>query len=198
MRSNFLRQACQPIYRARLRSWVWAIALGLGICLPVGAAIDPLFEPHLEEIRRSLPPGVQLRLPASVNLRDENLESVLRVRVLATNSPPGLTISLLSCDTAPRPCLVGSFTVDRQQSANAQRELTKHQQRGQPIAFDTGKTVYLLRGPEQNPAYPFSSVMWQQDGTIYTVSFLDEERQSMLEMVYSMTNEPAIASTRTV
>jgi len=151
----------------------------------------PLFTPHLNLIRTHLPSGWSMRLPEQILLggpADQEFINSLIVKVLPSNAPPRLTVSLMSCESGPHPCLIGSFSVESQTSDNARRELARHQAAAAPIKLGRGGRGYLLEGQKQNPSYPFSSVMWQQDGMIYTVTFLSSERQNILYMAYSMAN----------
>lgn len=168
---------------------VWTVSLAP----PTIAAPAKLFLPYLEQIRQALPPGWAMRLPSDILLggpADDEFISQLTVKILATQSPPGFTIALYSCERSPMPCLVGSFAVDRADSPNAQRELKRHMAAAAPIKLGNTNGVrgYLLHGPLSTPRNEFSSVMWQQDNMIYTVTFLAAERQNLLYMAYSMAN----------
>ncbi|MBD2181534.1 hypothetical protein H6S82_14815 [Planktothrix sp. FACHB-1355] len=164
----------------------------IGSTVKASAIPAEVFTPYLNEIGNSLPPGWVMRLPSRILLggpADEEFISQLIVRVFPSTTPPGLTVSLFSCTSGGYPCLVGSFSVDSQTSANAQREFRKHLAAAQAVTLARGIQGYLLEGQKQNPPNMFSSVMWQQDGMIYTVSFLTEERQNILFMAYSMANQ---------
>ena len=159
------------------------------------AAPDPIFTPHLNQIQRSLPSQWVMRLPNKILLggpADEDFISQLNIRLFASKSPPGLTIGLFSCDSGPHPCLVGSFSVEPPTSASAQQELQQHLAAATPIELAQGVRGYLLEGNYRKPASIFSSVMWQQDGLLYTVSFLLQERQNILYMARSMANSQPI------
>lgn len=183
------------------QSWLsWIVILGV-----LGSAIDAiegsarpadLFQPHLEDIRQHLSPDSVMRLPAEILLGgsgDLHPDDLI-VKVLPTSSPPRLTISLSTCERGAFPCLVGSFSVENATSVNAQRELSRHQAMNLPITLAQGVRGYLREGSRQTPASDFSSVMWEQNGMIYTVSFLAAERQNMLYMARSMAIEPPILS----
>ena len=182
---------------------LWRMLVPVVLALVVGAAkvtAKPagIFAPDLDQIRQDLPPGYAMRLPSQILLggpADDEFIQRLIVRIFPSSVPPGLNVSLFTCNTGPQPCLVGSFSVDAQNSANALRELRKHQAAATPIRLTRNIQGYLLEGPKQNPSYPFSSVMWQQDSMIYKVSFLADERQNILNMAYSMANETPIRRT---
>jgi hypothetical protein len=155
-----------------------------------------VFSPYLEQIRLAIPPSAEMRLPSQILLGgpgglDPN---ALIVKVLPTNTPPRLTVSLFTCERGPFPCLVGSFTAEPAASANAQRELSRHQAMAAPITLTDGVRGYFIEGPNQMPRSDFSSLMWQQDGMIYTVSFLAAERQNILYMARQMAIAPPLKS----
>lgn len=73
------------------------------------------------------------------------------------------------CSADPHPCLVGSFSVESADSANAQRELDRHQDMDAPITLAENVQGYLRKGTDLNPPSNFSSVMWEQEEMIYTI-----------------------------
>lgn len=168
----------------------------LGNARQVVARPADVFQPYLAQIRQELPPNQAIRLPAEVLLGGPgHLDPTdLIVRILSSSTPSRLTISLLTCDNGPYPCLVGSFAAESMTSATAQRELRRHQAMKTPITLTNGVEGYLQEGTSLNPPSDFSSVMWQQDGMIYTVSFLAAERQNILYMARSMATEPPLLS----
>ncbi len=193
-----------------------AVPIALMIVGGTGKAFaipDQIFLPYVDDIRSNLPLGWTMRLPSQVRLESSARikSSDLIVKVFPSTTPSGLTVGLFTCETDPQPCLVGTFSVDEKDSANAQRDLQKHKAAATPIKLGKGLLGYLLEGPRQNPAYPFSSVMWEQDNMIYTVSFvarerqqelpnlyLDEQRQNVLYMAYYMANDQPLRSIPTV
>ena len=170
----------------------------LAISTKTYAVPAQIFTPYLNEIANNIPPGWQMRLPSRILLSgpaDEDFISELIVRVFPSSTPSGLTVGLFSCYSGAVPCLVGSFSVDSVTSANAQRELQKHQAAAKAVTLARGIKGYLLEGEEQNPSNIFSSIMWEQEGMIYTVSFLAGERQNILFMASSMANQSPIRLT---
>ena len=165
------------------------------ITISVTAQPANVFTPHLDQIQQSLPPNLVMRLPNRVLLSgpaDADFIDALIVKVLSSQSPPTMTVSLFTCDSGPQPCLVGSFSVDNKFSTNAQQELKKHQAAAAPIRLREGVRGYFLPGPSQKPPSRFSSVIWEQGNEIYTVSFFSGERQNILNMAYSMANSAPI------
>lgn len=181
-----------------IRRSLLAFALSLAIAgLPYRANARPaaIFDPYIGEIRSNLPAGWAMRLPSAILLdgpADAAFTQQLIVKVLASKAPPLLTVSLMTCETGASPCLLGSFSVDSQTSTSAQQQLARHRAAAAPISLEKGGRGYLVEGPSQRPPYPFSSVMWQQDGMIYTVTFPATERQNLLRMAYSMANSVPI------
>lgn len=174
-----------------------AALMVMGTTLNVKAGSENMFTPYQQEIQDNLPPGMQMRLPSQVmmNHPSNGEGGNYRVRVFSFTSPKGLIVSLFSCDSGSLSCLVGSFSADSQRSVDAQAALKQHQTGGAPITLTQGVRGYLLEGHLQNPPTRLSSVMWEQDGQIYTVRFLASERQNILYMAYSMANSPPIPST---
>ncbi|MBW4519929.1 MAG: hypothetical protein KME16_09570 [Scytolyngbya sp. HA4215-MV1] len=180
--------------------FVVLLVTSLNNAVRVLAAPDPVFTPHLNQIQRSLPPKWVMRLPDKILLggpADEDFINQLNIKLFSSTSPPGLTIGLFSCDSGPHPCLVGSFSVEAPTSDNTQREWKQHLAAATPIELTQGVQGYLLEGNFRQPPSIFSSVMWQQDGLLYTVSFLLQERQNILYMAHSMANSQPIRSTLT-
>lgn len=155
-----------------------------------------VFLPHLEQIREGLPHNDVMRLPAEILLGGSGdlHPNDLIVKVRSTTAPSRLTVSLFTCESGPHPCLVGSFVAEHATSASAQHELDRHQAMNAPITLADGIQGYLREGPKLTPASEFSSVMWEQNNMIYTVSFLAFERQNILYMARSMATEPPISS----
>lgn len=163
----------------------------LGSTGGVWARPATVFIPHLEQIQSNLPAGLAMRLPAELrlgNLLDID-EGQLIVRVFPSETPQQFTISLFTCDRSPHPCLLGSFAVNRHNSPSARRDLQRHQTLGDRITLAANVEGYLIEGPLQNPSYSFSTVMWQQNEMIYTISFPAIERQNILFMALSMARQ---------
>jgi hypothetical protein len=154
----------------------------------VGAEPAPVFKPHLQEIVNQAPLGTIVRLPPEILLGEAISfdPNSLKVKVAASSNPAIATINLMTCETGIFPCLVGTIVLEPDISANAQRELARHKTAGAPITLNAGLRGYFLDGTLQRPAYTFSSVMWQEDNTIYTLSFPATERQNLLFMALQM------------
>ncbi|MCU0526408.1 MAG: hypothetical protein MUF72_16470 [Elainella sp. Prado103] len=155
-----------------------------------------IFDPYIYQIRQELPPNFEMRLPAEVLLTaGPGLEpEELIIKLLPTRSPSRLTIGLFTCDRSPFPCLVGGFTVESSQSESAQRSLDQHRQLGSPITLAEGIQGYMQDGPLLMPASDFSTLMWEQRGMVYTLSFLAAERENILTMGRSMANQLPLRS----
>lgn len=155
---------------------------------PEPDAVLPLFQPHIATILQSLPAHTQLRLPPQLLFPPSlNLDpSQLYVQVLASRTPAIATVSLFTCEGGIFPCLVGSITVEPKFAANGPRELERHRTDGKPITLGPNLKGYLWDGLEQRPPYGFSSVMWEQDNSIYTLSFPAQGRQELLFMALYM------------
>ena len=154
-----------------------------------------IFDSYRHQIQSNLPSGLQMRLPSQllVSQPSDNKGNNYLVRIFTFASPPSLIVSLFSCDNGSPSCLVGNFSVDSKTSKAAQQELKEHQAAATPITLTTNVQGYLLEGSRQNPSNQFSSVMWEQDGQIYTIRFRTQERQNILYMAVSMAKaEPIV------
>lgn len=169
---------------------------------PEETAVHPLFQPHIATILQSLPPYTQLRLPPQLFLSGdgaavETLDpATLTVQVLASRSPAIATINLMTCEQGVYPCLVGSITVEPKHSPNGQRELERHRTEGKPITLGPNLRGYLWDGLEQRPSSGFSSVMWEQDNSVYTLSFPAQGRQNLLFMALYMSRTAPVTPPR--
>lgn len=159
----------------------------------VGVVARPaaVFTPHLEYIQSNLPMGLAMRLPTDIPLSGHSdiEDDKLVVRVFPSETPESFTVSIFTCERSPQPCLLGSFAVDRKTGASAKRDLQRHQAIGDRIPLARNIEGYLIEGPLQNPSYQFSTLMWQQNDMIYTISFPAFERENILFMAISMARE---------
>jgi hypothetical protein len=176
-----------------LLSIIGVFALGIA---RVSANPAEVFQLHLDEIQQQIPAGYQLRLPAEIllggpGLSPEDMKNLI-VRVEPTASE--VTVSLLTCESGPHPCLVGSFTAASAESDQAQMALYFHEIMSAPVTLDKGIQAHVQDGSRMNPPSDYSSAMWEQDGMIYTVTFLGAERQNILLMARSMALQPPIAN----
>ncbi|WAL59583.1 hypothetical protein [Thermocoleostomius sinensis] len=182
------------------RFWgVVGISLSMAIAsrsLEAFAQPAEVFLPHLQHIQEKMPPHQVMRLPREILLSGSGdlHPRDLIVKIFSSQSPPRLTIGLFTCESGPFPCLVGTLAAEAATSATAQRELARHQAMHLPITLAKDVRGYLQEGPNLQPLSDFSSVMWEQDGTIYTVRFLATERQNILFMARSMAIQPPIMS----
>ncbi|WP_143467792.1 hypothetical protein [Leptolyngbya ohadii] len=148
----------------------------------------PVFVPYLSQIQRAIPPNAEMRLPAQILLGGPGglNPDLLLVKVLPTTAPPRLTVSLFTCGERTTSCLIGSFAAQPIASSTAQRELRRHQATATSITLTDQVRGYLIDGLRQNPTSDISSLMWQQDDIVYTISFPASERQNILYMARQM------------
>jgi len=174
----------------------WGVSLFLSV-LSLAVGVDaqpaPVFIPFMGSIQNNLPVGLGMRLPTELRVNDmlDIDPNKLIVRVFPSEAPLSYTVSLFTCDRAPNSCLLGSFAVNPKESASARRDLQRHETLGDRITLTPTVAGYLIEGPSQNPSYPFSTVMWQQNDMIYMISFPAIERQNILYMALSMAREQA-------
>lgn len=177
----------QHWYRAIGSISVFSLILGFANQVPAQPA--DVFTPHLERIQQTLPPNFKMRLPDAILLNepaDEELIETLRVRVFASAAAPGVVVGLYTCDDPTQFCLVGTFAVTAVQSRVGQQQFAEHRAAATPITLSPTVRGYLLEGFQRSPRSGFSSVMWQQDGMLYSIRFAYPERQNILYMAKSM------------
>lgn len=152
---------------------------------------DPLFFPHINDVIVSAPPGFPIRLPAEIKTVGGNDPSDLNIQVFSSATPTTVNIGLFSCDSGTAPCYAGSIAIDRSNAVHAQAELQRHKQTGDRLTFRPGLVGYLVDGINKRASERFTSVMWQQENVIYTISFPAGDRQAVIDMAGSMaTNAP--------
>lgn len=158
-------------------------------CLGQGAVQaqpDPLFFPHINDVITSAPPGFPIRLPEEVKPVGDYDPSDLTVQVLSSATPTTVNVGLFSCDSGTVPCYAGSITIDRSSAVHAREELKRHKQVGDRLTFRPGLVGYFVDGRKKRASERFTSVMWQQDNVIYTLSFPAGDRQAVIDMAGSM------------
>lgn len=170
---------------------LWTIAStlipwGTIAMMPALAEPDPLFTPYMAQILEQAPPSTAVRLPSALWVGDSTKPST--VQVFSSRTLPLLTLGLSTCEGGVVPCLVGTLTIEPSSTTNGQREYQRHQAGFAPITLTTGVKGYFLDGSKQRPAVPFSSVMWQQNQTLYTLTFPLADRQNLLFTARDMAN----------
>ena len=176
------------------RAWLcspFGLAIAWGLTGPALAEPAAPFQPHLAEIFQVQPPDVQVRLPSQVFLsadpdRPEANPADYTVKVFASQTLHILTLSLSTCQTGIVSCLVGTITLEPTHSSNAQRAWQRHQAGFAPITLAPQVQGYVLDGRHHRPPLPFSSLMWQQDHSFYTLTFPVNDRQNLLFTAQSM------------
>ncbi len=173
---------------------------GFSVLAEAIAAPAKVFQPHLQQIQQQLPPGFAIRLPAKILLggpADDEFINNLVVKISMTSFPEEVTINLLSCGGDWEHCWIGSFAVASWRSSRARQEYYQHQNAATPIQLSHNVRAYVRDNLHQFPSITASSVMWEQNGLLYTAKFASPERQNMLYMALSMVNsDPIYASLR--
>jgi hypothetical protein len=176
------------------RRYLLTIPVLITVCTSaVGVFARPatVFMPHLEDIQRNLPKGLVMRLPKDIPISGHSdiEEDKLVINVFPSETPQSFTVGVFTCVRSHHPCLLGSFSVEKNTAASAKAELDRHQIKGDRVSLAPNLPGYLIDGPLQNPPLPFSTMMWQQNEMIYTISFPATERQNILWMATSMATE---------
>lgn len=163
----------------------------IGSALEASARPAAVFVPHMEIIESRLPPGLVMRLPSQLPLggHSDIEESKLVVRIFPSEIPQSFTVGVFTCDRGTHPCLVGSFAVESKMAGSAKRDLERHKAIGDRVSLGTNIEGYLLEGPRQNPSHQFSTMMWEQNDMIYTISFPAVEGDNIVWMATSMARE---------
>ncbi|MGJ3244826.1 MAG: iron uptake porin [Elainellaceae cyanobacterium] len=145
------------------------------------------FTASLDEIQAKLPSTWAVRLPSPDSLTELFPDPAsYSVRVFAFDQPPAIAISLFQCDSGAPACQLATITVDSSTSRDTQQALRRHQQ-GMSYFLDMDVQGYVLTGTD--PGDPSgSSLMWQQDGLIYTVSFPTQHQHVWVAIARSMTH----------
>ncbi len=159
------------------------VSLGHGVAQ---AQPDSLFFPHINEVIRSAPPGFPIRLPEEIKAVGGNDPSELNIKVFSSATPTTVNVGLFSCDSGTAPCYAGSISIDRSSAVHAREELQRHKQVGDRLTFRPGLVGYLVDGRKKRASERFTSVMWQQENVIYTLSFPSGDRQAVIDMAGSM------------
>ena len=177
------------------------IGLSGPLARPAIAQPADIFRPHINEMVTSVPPGFAIRLPSDLYVNGSRIllngrgelvtpdVNPFTVEVYASKTPLSLVVSILSCDSAVTrsPCVFGTVTNDRSSSIHARTELDRHRRMGDPLTFKPGVRGYLIDGARPGTRSKFSSVVWQQENMIYTLSFpAASSRQSLIDMARTM------------
>ncbi|ABW26588.1 hypothetical protein [Acaryochloris marina] len=148
------------------------------------AAPAPVFQPVISEIRKQLPPGGMLRLPAYLPDSDVTLYPYLKTDAQSF----GVYLAFKPSCQVPS-CTIGGAGILTQEQAwppngknRLQVELAQGIQ-GYHIALGQG------RGGKANYVY------WQQDGQTYSIGALElgASKEEVIEMAKSMAIEPPIS-----
>jgi hypothetical protein len=148
------------------------------------ASANPVLEitPDFGQVRRQIPDNFSVRLPEKITL-NRHLEGLF-FRTFVSSNPRSLTVGLYGCDEVAINCYIGTIRAETNQSYHARTELYRHKQ-GARITLSAKIQGYVLL--ESNN---FASVMWEQEGIIYRLTFNKQEQQKMLFIAYKMINTP--------
>lgn len=145
-----------------------------------------------QQIRRSLPPGLTMRLPPQnwLNARLGDPSSP-NIQVVPQTSKTGFKLDLFKCQQQIAACFVGS--VEAQNSPAAGNELAKHQAEAAPVTLAKNLRGYLLTQKQADKAV--SSLMWQQDEQYYTVKLpATSPRQQVIFLASAIARSAPISS----
>ncbi|MEO1148811.1 MAG: hypothetical protein AAFY26_24860 [Cyanobacteria bacterium J06638_22] len=150
------------------------------------AAPAPLFDLVLDDIRRELPPGLELRLPASIPGEVDLYPFISE----ATNTKLVISLGLTPDCDATQACIVGVIGATNAEDALATwppegRDLTR------VSVTDEIQGYHFLEG---NGRSTVQFVMWQQDGMEYAVGTLADAltQGELVAIARSMASESPI------
>jgi hypothetical protein len=188
----------RPLWGVLILSWFNLVPLSTIAGAQTNNAPANIFTSSLDEIKAELLPNLVLRLPSQIlgvnpdYLNDPNL----KVRIFSSRNQLRSTVAIYRCDVGAYSCLIGTFSVTDPTSAHGKYLWEQHQGQGAPLTMASGIRAYLIEEQKLNLASGFDSVMWQQDGALYTITFPREQRQSLLYMAVDMSKGAPIYSDR--
>jgi hypothetical protein len=147
-----------------------ANAINVSSIASASANID-IFAAHIEKIKQSLPSGLKMRLPSGTLLNKNTKNYTVEVSSVSQSRS---TVNLYNCEQQQYTCLVGSFSVASTTSNEALQDFQQYQRVATPLVLKNNIQAYLLHDRNLEGNAKFSSVMWLQDGNIYTVKFSPE------------------------
>jgi hypothetical protein len=172
-----------------LTSLVSLTVLGTGLCAGIESAIAqpaPVFRPLVDDIRRQLPKGLKMRLPASMPNSPIQLypfiqsdDKVFRIHI---GIKPDCSTSANSSS-----CTVGVLAVFL---PNNSRNWPPQGKEISSVNLIGGIRGYYLASSGGK------SIFWEQEGLRYAVAVATNvvSQQQLLDLVNSMVSQPAIAS----
>ena len=161
--------------------------LGLSTSFTVASASPaPLFEPVLDDIRRELPEGWQMRLPSSLPSNSELFPFISEATDIK------LVISLgLTPDCASATCTIGMIG-----ATDADATVQDWPPAGRNVTpVDLSQEIqgyHLLRGEGDATN---QLIMWQQDGLVYGIVTMAGalNQEQLVTIARSMASEPPIS-----
>jgi hypothetical protein len=162
--------------------YVNSLIISLLVNLPVSANPVIKITPDLGPVLGQIPDNFYVRLPEKITLN--RYVERLFLKTFVSNNPRSLTVGLYGCDEVAINCYIGTIRAETNKSYHAIAELYRHKQ-GSRITLSAKIQGYVLL--ESNN---FASVMWEQEGIIYRLTFNQQEKQKMLLIAYQMVNTP--------
>jgi hypothetical protein len=171
-------------------AWFIGGCVGLGLLggsmnsFPVQAEPAPVFAPILSEVRQKLPPGLQMRLPATLPDRSKPLYPFVQ------SNQQGLMIYLAidpKCKKAI--CSVGGAAVFTDAGFAVWQPYLAS---ATPVSLPNGLQGYYVQVGKGKDAD--HSVTWKQEGFNYIVGADNRSasKQELVQLAASMVSEPAI------
>lgn len=142
---------------------VLLVMLGSG----VNVSAAPVETSQQQQISRSLPFGLTMRLPSAQWLNERlGAPGSQSIQIVPTTSKTSLKLDLFKCPQQTAACFVGSVTARKSLEA---KELAQYQAAATPVTLAKNLRGYLLT-TETPAGNESSSLMWQQDEQYYTVT----------------------------
>jgi len=176
------------IFRVNVLVPICASLLSISCCLATHASAKNNYFFSESEIQDALPESLSMRIPSEHFIENFWQQTGYLTHVFSIDSPPSLIVGIYSCTTGSAECSVGQISVEQGNSLEAQQKYQEHQNQGAPITLAANIQGFLVEGYRQTPGRVFASVVWRQDGLIYSAELQTQERQTLLYLANSMAN----------
>ncbi|MEM9949261.1 MAG: ShlB/FhaC/HecB family hemolysin secretion/activation protein [Cyanobacteria bacterium P01_D01_bin.36] len=176
---------------------LWAKGTGaIAVPLPEGIPPEDIPQNATVQLQQDSLVDLQIRLPAELPLPPQTLENTdsispqveLQLSSFLTNN--SLSVDFSSCDVAYQ-CLNGQITTEHTTPAS-QAKFQHYHDSGSPITLAPSVRGFWLSGNDATGGDAAPSVMWQQDGQLYTVHLPAAGRQDVLYFAHSVANSPLL------
>lgn len=186
------------LYALPARADISSPPLVLSSTLSYPSSASERLDASLEEIRRKIPPSWSVRLPKNDvfyellhNSIDSSTNLAYSANVFVFDDPPELMVSLFRCDSGTPSCRIMSIAVEELALSETQTSLQHSQSEGRFSSLSNEIDIYWVEETE-DVSIP-SSISWQQDGFLYTVSgSTDVGTEDLMGLAQAIAQSPPI------